>query len=169
MGKEIRRFLITGFWVTCVLGTVLHFVYGWSGQNPVVGLFAPVSESTWEHLKLLFFPAFFWAILGRLFLKDRGESILPAFAAGICAGMLFIVSFFYTYSGILGRNWLPMDMLTFFLGVLTTFRTAGRKLQKDEGSGKTPEKSAVFLLVLLALSFFLFTYRTPPLGLFLVG
>lgn len=39
-----------------VLGVLLHFTYEWSGDNAVVGLFSAVNESTWEHLKLLFFP-----------------------------------------------------------------------------------------------------------------
>ena len=39
-----------------VLGVLLHFTYEWSGNNPIVGLFSATNESTWEHLKLLFFP-----------------------------------------------------------------------------------------------------------------
>ena len=39
-----------------VLGVLLHFTYEWSGDNAVVGLFSAVNESTWEQLKLLFFP-----------------------------------------------------------------------------------------------------------------
>ena len=37
-------------------GTLFHFIYEWSGFHPLAGLFAPVNESTWEHLKMLFFP-----------------------------------------------------------------------------------------------------------------
>ena len=36
-----------------LLGTLLHFTYRWSGRNPLI---APVNESVWEHMKLLFFP-----------------------------------------------------------------------------------------------------------------
>lgn len=39
-------------------GTILHFVYDWSGHNVFVAFFSPVSESVWEHLKLFFVPAF---------------------------------------------------------------------------------------------------------------
>lgn len=39
-----------------ILGVLLHFTYEWSGDNPAVGLFSAVNESTWEHLKLIFFP-----------------------------------------------------------------------------------------------------------------
>ena len=35
-----------------VIGTLLHFMYEWSGHNKVVSLFAAVNESTWEHIKI---------------------------------------------------------------------------------------------------------------------
>ena len=38
-----------------VAGTLLHFVYEWFGGN-VWAVIGAVNESTWEHLKLLFFP-----------------------------------------------------------------------------------------------------------------
>lgn len=47
---------IVGILFVSVLGVLMHFVYEWSGSNRFVGLFAPINESTWEHMKLLFFP-----------------------------------------------------------------------------------------------------------------
>lgn len=50
-----------GIGFVLVLGTLSHFFFDWSGENRLVGIFAAVNESTWEHLKLLFFPALlFW-------------------------------------------------------------------------------------------------------------
>ena len=47
--------LAAGIIFTLATGTLLHFTYEWSGENPFVALYSPVSESVWEHLKLLFF------------------------------------------------------------------------------------------------------------------
>ena len=44
------------FFFISILGVLLHFTYEWSNDNPAVGLFSAVNESTWEHLKLIFFP-----------------------------------------------------------------------------------------------------------------
>ncbi len=41
----------------CAVGSLLHFVYRWSGKKLFAGFVSPVNESTWEHLKLLFFPS----------------------------------------------------------------------------------------------------------------
>lgn len=52
-----------GIGFVLVLGTLSHFFFDWSGENRLVGIFAAVNESTWEHLKLLFFPALlFWVL-----------------------------------------------------------------------------------------------------------
>ena len=45
------------WWTVCFLsilaGSALHFLYDlW--PNPLTAVFAPVNESVWEHLKLLY-------------------------------------------------------------------------------------------------------------------
>ena len=55
--KEITLWQVGGLTFTAVFGTLLHFAYEWTGFK----FFAPVSginESTWEHMKLLFFTTF---------------------------------------------------------------------------------------------------------------
>lgn len=42
-------------------GSLLHFVYDLTGENPFVGVFVPVNESVWEHLKLLLLPVFLFS------------------------------------------------------------------------------------------------------------
>ena len=60
---RIKQFHIVGLLFTLLTGFLLHFVYEWSGDNPLVGLFSPVNESVWEHLKLLFFPILAYSIV----------------------------------------------------------------------------------------------------------
>lgn len=63
---NIYRFLFIS-----ILGTLLHFTYEWSQNNAIVGLFSAVNESTWEHLKLLFFPMLFLTLFELFFFRDR--------------------------------------------------------------------------------------------------
>lgn len=163
-----RKFLIAGFVFTSVVGTLLHFVYEWSGRNAVIGLFVPVSESTWEHLKMLFFPAVIWAVSGALAYRKKGEGkrLFAACAEGICAGLFVIVGFFYTYTGILGFHLLAMDILAFLLGVLAVYVTAGKKWKRSGDIGKGQFTFWIVVLALLMGCFFYFTYHVPPIGLF---
>ncbi|MCQ5120584.1 DUF6512 family protein, partial [Coprococcus eutactus] len=64
------------------LGVLIHFTYDRSGVNPAIGLFSAVNESSWEHLKLIFFPlllltmiVFLWAHIND---KALPEHYLPA-------------------------------------------------------------------------------------------
>ena len=66
MDTGCRMWRLGGFLFTAAAGTLLHFAYGWSGENPVVGAFSAVSESTWEHMKLLFVPLLLTALFAAL-------------------------------------------------------------------------------------------------------
>ena len=46
-----KKLFIWGFLFVSVIGSLLHFVYEWSGNNSIVRLFAPWNESTREPSK----------------------------------------------------------------------------------------------------------------------
>ena len=52
-----------------ILGIILHFLYEWSGKNKFVATFSAVNESTWEHLKLAFFPILIFGIVDFIFVR----------------------------------------------------------------------------------------------------
>jgi hypothetical protein len=53
----VQRRLTTAAGAAIVIaGMLLHFVYGWSGQNALVGPVSPVNESAREHAQLLVVP-----------------------------------------------------------------------------------------------------------------
>ena len=60
-----------GFALVTFGGTILHFLYNWTGGSILVAPFSGVNESTWEHMKLLFWPLFLFALVQRLFFKDQ--------------------------------------------------------------------------------------------------
>lgn len=55
MGKRLNFWPLAGFLTVSALGTLAHFAYEWSGKQLLAGAFCAVNESTWEHMKLLFF------------------------------------------------------------------------------------------------------------------
>ena len=100
----LKTFL-SRFLFISVLGVLLHFTYEWSGDNPIVALFSAVNESTWEHLKLLFFPMLLLTIIELLFTEKRQlpSNYLFARTIGILSGMAFIVIAFYTLTGVFAK------------------------------------------------------------------
>ena len=53
---RLKIFTAVSFILTATLGTACHFAFDFFGQSRLIAPFVPVNESTWEHLKLLFFP-----------------------------------------------------------------------------------------------------------------
>ncbi len=127
--KGIKKYLIAGAIFVSILGTVLHFVYKWSGNNLVVGLFTPVNESTWEHTKLMFFPMLIYS----LYIERKTEKEYPcigsAMIAGAIVGVVSIISLFYTYSGIIGFNVAFVDISIFYISVIIAFYVVYRVAQ----------------------------------------
>ena len=119
--KTLKQFIILGTIYVLIIGTLSHFVYDWSKENVILGFFFPVSESTWEHMKLVFFPMLVYALFMNQRLKAAYPCIVPASFAGILLGTWLIPVLFYTYSGILGTNYAILDISTFVISVIVAF------------------------------------------------
>lgn len=157
--------LLAGILFTLIAGTLLHFCYEWSGENPFVALFAPVSESVWEHLKLLFFPVLVYTLFEIIVLFKVSGSFLTARVLGVILGMFFILAAFFTYTGIIGRNFLATDILIFALSVFVTFLSS-RYLEVRCPSLNLPLLANYALLLLIVTCFFSFTFSPPGLPMF---
>lgn len=166
--RNIRIYLLTGFVFAAVLGTLSHFFYDWSGENPVVALVSPVNESTWEHMKLVFFPILIWSFFLPANLSETHPALRPALLLGGIAGTLLVPVLFYTYSGVLGRNIAWIDIAIFFIAVAAAFGCAW--LLRDSPAMPDREhkkRTAIYILtILLVILFFLFTFMPPDIGLF---
>ena len=73
MKKKVLIWEITGFLVVCALSGVFHFIYDWSGKQTWIGFFCPVNESTWEHLKLLFFPVLIFSAIEYIWIRKESD------------------------------------------------------------------------------------------------
>lgn len=163
--KPITRSTIFSILFTCIAGCLLHFVYEWSGNSWITAWFSPINESTWEHLKLLFFPAMLVSILESLFLRQFYPGLLFYRFWGICAGLAAIVVLFYSYTGILGFHLLWTDIACFILGVLTAFLLSLRQTLKNP-KRHTGTVAAVSGFLVLTACFVFFSFWQPAIGLF---
>ena len=116
--KNLLQFTIFSVTFSFILGTLLHFTYELSGNNPFVGLFSAVNESVWEHLKLVFFPMAITTIIGSFYFKETFPNYICHRLFGVIIAFAFIVIFFYTYTGILGTNLAILNIASFFISIL---------------------------------------------------
>ncbi len=158
-----KKNIILSYLFVTILGVLLHFAYQWSGENFIVGIFSAVNESTWEHLKLAFFPVVLLTIWDLYHSKKNDTCFLPARTIGIFSAMAFIVVTFYTYTGVIGRSIDFINILIYFLGIAFGFWIEKRMYRKT--SWCTPAIAAI-LLIAMALAFTLLTYMAPNVGIF---
>lgn len=163
--KRIIAWEMAGFVIITLSGSFLHFVFELLGGWRPAALIAAVNESTWEHLKLAFWPAFFYAFIEWLFFRGRITNFWTAKAIGLLAMPLVIVSVFYGYTALAGRNFLWADISLFVLAVLIgQLLSCWILLRQPFGSRfKTP---AVILLALMIAAFSLLTFFPPKCPLF---
>ena len=158
---------VIAFFIISIIGTLSHFVYEWTGKPYLIGLFFPVNESTWEHLKLLFFPSLIYFAVVYFTLKEKPKNYISATAISIIAGMVSIVVMFYTYQGVLGINIDFLNILIYFLGVIMTVYIMQRILKTQSYSSGTANVISLFFLLLTAILFVSFSFNPPSLGIFL--
>ncbi len=164
MNKKLKKWTLIGFFFVTLLGTLGHFLYDLTGGNQLVGRFFAVNESTWEHLKLLFFPfALYWVV--ELFAIGKTyKNFAFAGLVGVLSGMAFIVVAFYTYTGVLGKSIDFLNILIFVIGTALAFLTEYKILT---GKGTITFKiPSLVILVVIAILFVNFTTNPPQAGIF---
>jgi len=166
MENELACWEISGLISVIIMGTILHFVYDWTGQNRIVGIFSPVNESTWEHLKLLFVPMLFYSTVEYFAVGKNIPNFFVAKILAIVLGMVVIVAVFYTYTGIVGKHFLWADILTFILGVAVAYAYSW-KIMKKADVGTRPQLVAIMIALVLVACFAVFTFNPPHIPLFL--
>ena len=164
--RRLLSFVIAGAVFMTLAGSAMHFVYDWSGQNTVVGLFGPVNESIWEHAKLVFWPPLLWyVIMAWRFRRDRSLTVSAAAAMALWFMPLFQIGFYYLYAAIAGHDVFIMDLvdfeLTVILGQLLFYQVAVRSRCR-----KGRRTVALLSVIVLAGLFAMLTFRPPHLPLF---
>ena len=71
--RSLALWQFGGYVFTSALGTLLHFLYDLTGESVAVSFFSAVNESTWEHMKIAFWPMFIFAIIQSFYFKDRND------------------------------------------------------------------------------------------------
>ena len=164
MKRSFSLSQFVGFAVTSMVGTLLHYFYNFSGKSLWAAPFSGVNESTWEHMKLLFFPLFGYALLQRLFFKES-DSFWCIKLRGTLLGLILIPVLFYTYNGAFGKSPDWFNIVIFFLSAAIVYLWETHAYFKDTIYCKRSAPS-FGLLCLIGVLFVLFTFYPPALPLF---
>ena len=162
--RSIFWYELAGMILIIILGSMLHFTFELSGNQPIVGVFSAVNESVWEHLKIAFWPTILYAIFEYRYLKKRTNNFFFAKTIGIYAIMIIIPVIFYTYTIFIEHN-LTIDVLSFILAIILG-QLVSFKLLTFKKLSKNLKLISIVALVILGLAFVVFTFYPPQVQLF---
>ena len=148
-----------------LLGSFLHFAFELSGEFLPVAAIAAVNESTFEHLKIAFWPGVFFALIEYNFIKNSANNFLVAKFASASLTPILIIGLFYLYTAILGTELFILDILIFIISVIIGQIGSYTVLKSDKLDPKWTKLSIVGLVILLII-FPLFTFYPPEIFLF---
>ncbi len=161
--NKITKFETASFIFASIVGTLMHFVYEFSNGSPIVALIAPVNESVFEHLKLTFFPLLAFAVFEYFFIGKIHSGFFLIKAKSILLGVLSVIVLYYTYTGIIGKNYMIPDVLIFYISVLISTLYFVKKYKKNESKNL----AGILIFILVWIVFIVFTFKTPHINLFL--
>ncbi len=164
MKRALSLWQFAAYVAAVLFGTILHFLYDWTGGSAWVALFSAINESTWEHMKLLFVPWFGFALFQRRFFRD-----VPSFWCiklfGTLIGILLIPALFYTYNGMFGPSSAFVNIAIFFVAAAIAVIWETYAFRCNARFCPYPA-AALAVLCLIGLLFVVFTVYPPRLPLF---
>ncbi len=164
MKKKISLWQFIGFVTVSVGGTLLHFLYDWTNESVIAAPFSGVNESTWEHMKLLYFPMLVFALIQSRYFKEN-KDFWCVKLCGISFGLVMIPVLFYTYNGAFGKSPDWLNITIFFISAASVFLLETLLFKNENFKCKIPRLS--FLLIcFIGVLFVLFTFVTPTVPLF---
>lgn len=156
--------LIGGSLFIILLGTLLHDFYKWF-PYPVLKAIAPINESVWEHFKLGIWPAFIFSLIEYSKIKPLPVNFWPARTLAIYLIPLIITVIFYSYTAIIGKTILIIDILTFVIAVIVA-QIISYKIMTVSVLPGWVNLISYFALALLLILIILFSYYPPDLPIF---
>jgi uncharacterized membrane protein YagU involved in acid resistance len=156
-----RRYLIA-FAAAALFGTAAHYFYHWL-PIPLVGLFAPVNESVWEHLKLLFWPTIL-AGIGMSFCTREKQRLWSGVLSAALAMPLLLLGIYYTAACGFGIDSHTFDIVLYYVVMAAGFSLACAL----ERSGKAERWTGILVILagIYGASLILFTIAAPNLPIF---
>ena len=162
--RSIGLWSLAGCGITSLGGTILHFLYDWLGEAKWIAPFSGINESTWEHMKLLFWPMFIFSIIQSFFFREN-KSYWCIKMKSVLLGLIAIPVLFYTYNGAIGKSPDWLNITIFFISAAIAYILEVRQFKKDTTVCRRPYLAFAILLI-IAICFVTLTFFTPEIGIF---
>ncbi len=167
---SIKLFIIACI-LSIILGVFFHFIYNLLNKPFIVGLFFPVNESIWEHLKLVLLPLTIFGINYSFITRKKNKSLNNFwFYTGIAIilSMVIIPVTHYSYRAIFKIVPDFINIIIYIISIIISFYYLYINLSKEyiNPSSKNKNNIGITMIASLFLLFIIFTIYPPRLELF---
>ena len=112
-------FTIISIIIISLVGTLSHFLYDLTNHNKVIGLFAAVNESTWEHIKIALTPTLIWGLIDG-FLYGANPNYFLAKAASLYIIIILMPLLYYGHKAIIKKEIFILDIISFYIVIISS-------------------------------------------------
>ncbi len=165
--RKQRKITIFSFLIATLLGVLFHFLYELTGKQRIAGFFFPVNESTWEHLKLVFYPIALVSVGEYFFAPHKTPHFFCIKIHSMFLGMLAVIVFFYTYSGILGTTVDWFNIVIYVIAMAISYWYSYQKI-KNPLHAPCNFTFSIASFTVMAILFMIFSLYPPQIGLFAI-
>lgn len=155
-------------WVT-LAGSAFHFSFELSEFWTPLALISSANESTWEHLKMYFWPGLIYALVQYTYTRDIANNYWLAKLGSLIMTPIGIVISFYGYLAITlplyGKGFFELDLMTMVVGLSLGSITA-YKIMISPKLDKPSKNTVIAGYLTLVAMFSTFTYYPPKIFLF---
>ena len=163
-----KKLILFGIIPIFILGSITHFAYDWC-RITLLGLVAPINSSIWEHMKMWVLPTIIWWGLTYLLFKNKlkldFKRYFVAFTVSLLVSTFLMPFLYYTYRYGLGVHLLIVDILN-LLCTVTMGQLLALHIYNHYSGKKIYFNLCVIVLILVVLSFVIFTFNPPHIPIF---
>lgn len=169
MKKRLILWEVGSYIWIALAGSALHFSFELSEFWTPLAFVSSVNESTWEHLKMYFWPGLVFALVQYTYTRDIANNYWLAKLASLIAVPLGVIVSFYGYLSIsipiYGKGFFEYDIATMFFG-LTLASVVAYKIMVRPQFNRPSKQLIITGYATLVFMFSTFTFYPPKMFLF---
>lgn len=159
---------IFGLIFCLAMSFVFHFAFDWLNRNNGIAWLFATNESVWEHSKIIFYPYLLYSVAEYFIVKSEISGLknyLNAKSISLILCIPVMITIFFTYSGIIGKNFTAVDILLAITIIMAMSITSYKIL--INGYISKYFYLYTILAVITAILLIIFTYYPIHINLFL--
>jgi hypothetical protein len=141
------------------LGIFLHYAYELFNNHQFIALIAPINETIWEHLKMIFYGMIGFALIEYIFIGNDNKNFIFAKAFSSVLACFLLVVLYYGYTSFLDAK-LYLDIIIFVVAIIIA-QLFSFAILKSKLFVRGLNFIGIILIFVVALLFASYTYEPP--------